>query len=170
MTDLFDRPVIKEFRAETRWLSNFAEVVVYLEDRIAYPTTEHAYQAAKFSSGDRTQPHSPHRIEVATQRTPHLAKKRAYELQEFWNTDVNWDDIKNAVMLDLLRQKYTQEPYRQKLLDTHDAILEEGNSWGDVYWGKDLKTGKGLNWLGRLTMQVRDELVQEEINGRRSTD
>ena len=44
---------------------------------------------------------------------------------------------------------------REKLLDTGNAELQEGNNWGDRYWGVDLKTGYGENRLGRIIMKVR---------------
>ena len=69
-----------------------------------------------------------------------------------------WENIKNAVMLDLLRQKFAQEPFKSLLLATGDVHLEEGNQHGDKYWGT--VNGEGLNWLGKLLMQVRAELRQ----------
>lgn len=59
-------------------------------------------------------------------------------------------------MLDLQRQKYTVPYLREKLLATGDAELVEGNTWGDRFWG--VCNGVGQNWLGRLLMQVRDEI------------
>ena len=44
------------------------------------------------------------------------------------------------------------------LLATGDAVLQQGNTWGDRYWGKDLRTGEGENHLGRLLMERRDLL------------
>ena len=42
------------------------------------------------------------------------------------------------------------------LLATGEEYLVEGNTWGDKYWG--VCGGIGLNHLGKLLMQVRDEL------------
>jgi predicted NAD-dependent protein-ADP-ribosyltransferase YbiA (DUF1768 family) len=47
----------------------------------------------------------------------------------------------------------------EKLLSTGDIVLEEGNTWGDEYWGINLKTGKGKNNLGKLIMQIREEII-----------
>jgi predicted NAD-dependent protein-ADP-ribosyltransferase YbiA (DUF1768 family) len=47
-------------------------------------------------------------------------------------------------------------------LDTGEAKLEEGNRWGDEFWGVNLKTGRGKNWLGVLLMRVRNELRSEK--------
>jgi predicted NAD-dependent protein-ADP-ribosyltransferase YbiA (DUF1768 family) len=42
------------------------------------------------------------------------------------------------------------------LLETKDATLIEGNTWGDQYWG--VCAGVGENHLGKLLMQIRSEL------------
>ena len=37
-----------------------------------------------------------------------------------------------------------------------EEYLEEGNTWHDTYWG--VCNGKGKNKLGKILMQVREEL------------
>lgn len=67
-----------------------------------------------------------------------------------------WIDRRNEVMLTALRAKFTQhEDLREKLLSTGDAILHENSPW-DKYWG--YVGGIGLDMLGKLLMQVREEL------------
>ncbi len=63
-------------------------------------------------------------------------------------------------MLDLLRIKFTIPTLRERLLATGDQTLIEGNTWGDTYWG--VCRGVGLNNLGTLLMQVREECRAEE--------
>lgn len=46
--------------------------------------------------------------------------------------------------------------YRDALINTQDAYLEEGNKWGDTFWGT--VEGKGQNVLGNLLMEVRELL------------
>jgi ribA/ribD-fused uncharacterized protein len=63
-----------------------------------------------------------------------------------------------------LRLKFTQNPeLRRRLLDTGDAVLVEGNTWHDNYWGtctfRRCSKTKGKNMLGKLLMQVRQELA-----------
>ena len=43
-----------------------------------------------------------------------------------------------------------------KLLDTGDAILIEGNDWGDRYWG--VCDGVGQNKLGLILMGLRKKM------------
>jgi len=72
----------------------------------------------------------------------------------------NWDELRVYHMEECLRQKYSQEPYKTKLLNTHKYI-QEGNTWGDEFWGVNLETGEGLNILGELIMEIREELRDE---------
>ena len=62
-------------------------------------------------------------------------------------------------MLNLVRAKFTPgSKLAEWLLATGEAELSEGNTWGDEYWGVNLRTGKGLNKLGKILMMVREEL------------
>lgn len=75
----------------------------------------------------------------------------------------DWEEIKSQVMLDCLRNKFAAGSMLARALqDTGKEILVEGNLWHDNTWG-DCKCNhccdiKGQNLLGRLLMQVRDEL------------
>ena len=57
-----------------------------------------------------------------------------------------------------LIQKFNQEPYKSKLLNTENEFIQEGNMWNDKFWGVCLKTGKGENNLGRMIMDIRTKL------------
>ena len=43
-----------------------------------------------------------------------------------------------------------------RLVETGTEELVEGNDWGDTYWGVCKGTGK--NMLGKILMEVREEL------------
>jgi ribA/ribD-fused uncharacterized protein len=71
----------------------------------------------------------------------------------------NWDNIRVSVMERLLREKFSPGSFlAEALLKTGNEQLLEGNYWGDVFWGVDLKTHKGENNLGKLLMKIRNEL------------
>jgi predicted NAD-dependent protein-ADP-ribosyltransferase YbiA (DUF1768 family) len=53
---------------------------------------------------------------------------------------------------------YVYKNLGDMLLSTGDELLIEGNTWGDTYWGVDLKTGIGENKLGKILMKVREEI------------
>lgn len=139
---------ITSFRGPYRFLSNFAPVNVrlhvggYLE---FYPSVEHAYQAAKCLDLDE-------RRKIRLAPSPGAAKK----LGKLVLLRPDWETVKIGIMLDLLTQKFSQEPFRTKLIATGDAQLVESNTWGDIYWG--VCNGKGENVLGRLLMRVRSEV------------
>jgi ribA/ribD-fused uncharacterized protein len=69
----------------------------------------------------------------------------------------DWDSVKDAVMLEAVRAKFSQHAdLKAILLATGDAVLVE-HTERDSYWG-DGGDGSGKNRLGQLLMQVRAEL------------
>lgn len=139
---------ILSFQGEFRWLSNFAPVKIILDGR-PYPSVEHAYMSAKNNDSDW-------KLMCADPNNKPGQIKRlsmGIKLKDGWERD------KLIVMRDCLEQKYKQEPYKSKLLSTGTAHLEEGNTWGDSFWGVDLITRKGKNNLGILIMEIRTKLT-----------
>jgi ribA/ribD-fused uncharacterized protein len=131
------------FSGRHRWLSNFYEHPVTFEG-VVYPSVEHAYQAAKTANPQDRAPF--------TSGTPGQAKRRGRALK----LRSDWEGVKVDVMLALLRVKFKHAGLAHLLRGTGDAHLEEGNTWGDTFWG--VCNGQGQNTLGRLLMQVRAEL------------
>ena len=69
----------------------------------------------------------------------------------------DWEDIKVQIMHDVCTAKFIQNPVlKKKLVATGNCLLEEGNTWGDNYWG--VVKGKGKNWLGVILMKIRQDL------------
>ena len=136
----------KLFSGEFEFLCNFYKYPFEYEGR-TYPTSEHAFQAAK-----TLQEHE--KDGVAGAFSPGLAKKLGRRVQ----LRPDWDLIKNDVMYDILKVKFSNDFLKKKLLETGDMELIEGNTWGDTYWGVDLNSGIGQNHLGKLLMKLREEL------------
>lgn len=143
--------MISEFQGNFRWLSNFAPCKIIL-DGIEYPSVEHAYMSAK--SSERSW-----KLFCSNTSSPGEVKKasRGIILVD------NWEDIKLSIMETCLEQKYTQEPYRKKLIDTGTEYIQEGNRWNDKFWGVCLKTNKGENNLGKLIMEIRRRITQPSV-------
>jgi ribA/ribD-fused uncharacterized protein len=143
-----DQQPILEFFGENRFLSNFYPAE-FVWDGIVWPTSEHAYQAAKVH--DREE-----RLRISRFKTPSEAKKvgKHLELREDWN------QVRYDIMLEIVRAKFTQNPHlKAKLLATGGCRLEEGNHWGDRIWGvSPAGSNNGLNWLGEILMIIREEL------------
>ena len=78
-----------------------------------------------------------------------------------------WEDVKEEIMLKLLRLKFKIPKMRRMLLDTGHQELEEGNYWHDNEWGNcycmKCLTIPGKNKLGKLLMKIRDELLTEDV-------
>lgn len=69
----------------------------------------------------------------------------------------DWEEVKDEVMLQALRMKFSQNPeITRELLATGDAIIIE-HTRNDDYWA-DGGDGSGKNKLGILLIQVREEL------------
>lgn len=137
---------INEFKGQYRFLSNFYMVTCYYESE-PYRSSEHAYMAAKTEDLKL-------REQIAVCPTPAEAKKMGRSIQ----LRAGWDQMKYAVMLDILRSKFSGHAMQALLLGTGDAELIEGNWWGDKIWGVCLKTNQGQNLLGKALMQVRAEI------------
>jgi ribA/ribD-fused uncharacterized protein len=140
--------MIDSFTNEYRFLSNFWPCIITFEG-IQFPSVEHAFQAAKtLKIGERR--------EIASMLTPGQAKRegRKVTLRDDWN------DVKLFVMRELLEQKFQDKVLSQKLADTSPQKLVEGNSWHDSFWGICYCgncMSQGLNHLGKLLMEIRDE-------------
>ena len=137
--------MISEFKGEHSWLSNFEPVKITLKG-VTYPSVEHAYMSAKSDDPKWKSFCSD------AKNTPGKVKRESRKIQ----LPKNWDASKRTIMGECLVKKFTQEPFKSKLLDTKDQCIEEGNTWGDRFWGVDLITGKGENVLGEMIMIIRD--------------
>lgn len=143
-------PVIANFSGPYWFLSNFSKQVVPYNG-CYYKSAEHAFQATKMTN------EVDHNV-VAGQLSPGEAKKIA-RLQKKRD---DWEEVKVQVMREILRAKFTFVPHRKgQLIRTEGHILIEGNTWGDKFWG--MCNGEGQNILGRLLMELRYELMQEEL-------
>jgi ribA/ribD-fused uncharacterized protein len=142
---------ILEFRGPTRWLSNYHPQPVFWRG-IQFPTNEHAYQADKSPDGCI-------REIFATLQKPRFAQLLGQVIQ----CRPDWGEDKLRVMLEINRLKFANESLREMLLATGNGELVEGNTWHDNFWGTCTceKCGnRGQNNLGKILMQIRQELAQ----------
>lgn len=148
-------PKIESFQGEYRWLSNFWPCNILYEEFI-YPSVENAYQAAKTLSFSK-EPYLFGHVETNLRKPFTLCSAaEAKKLGRQVAIRSDWEEIKLSVMKSLSREKYKHVTLRQHLIDTGDAELIEGNTWGDTYWG--VCKGVGENHLGRILMKIRAEL------------
>lgn len=144
--------MIKFFKDDYGFLSNFAPAEVVFEMH-SYPTVEHAYQAAK--TEDQRE-----RIMIVCAQSPGKAKKIGGSV----TLRADWHEVKDEIMLSLLRQKFTPGNVDgQRLVETAGNTIIEGNYWHDNYWGicycKKCNGELGQNKLGTMLMQIREEIA-----------
>lgn len=122
--------------------------VTVLYNGIVFDCVENAYQAAKTKDKSLQEKFS---------------KMSPYEIKKYWesNQDIRpeWNNIKLELMRDLVFQKFKNNSQLARLLlQTGDTILEEGNEWGDTFWG--ISQDIGENNLGKILMYVRNKLKE----------
>lgn len=137
---------ILRFEGTNRYLSNFWPCIIEYEG-LVYPSTEHAYQAAKTIDMQL-------RLHIAGLDTPGKAKSAGKKLL----LRPDWDEVKLQVMYDVVLDKFMRHPnLAYLLLDTGRHLLVEGNTWNDTFWGEC--RGKGANHLGKILMRIRREIA-----------
>jgi len=143
---------IKGFTDHNRWLSNFQRAVIDFEG-LQFPSVEHAYVFAKFS--DQYAPTGEDFLDFLKQSAGSVKRLgRAVVIRS------DFDSIKLAIMTSCIKSKFSSNnpELTMKLLATGNCYIEETNSWGDTFWGKDMH-GNGLNHLGVIIMARRAELA-----------
>lgn len=136
--------MIDKFRDKYFFLSNFY-VIPVMYNGLTFQSNEAAFQAQKtLNEGQRRK---------FTKLAPNKAKAkgRSVLLRE------DWEEVKDQIMYEICLAKFSQnEDLKEKLLNTGDEELVEGNTWHDTYWG--VYNRKGKNKLGKILMRVREEL------------
>jgi len=158
--------MIERFRGEYFFLSNMYPVQNWIETDlgIMVPTSEHAYQAAKFQMAEDYIRVAEARAEEGDNRIYAdglAAKELATEMVlEGALVVEDWDIARRGIMKAIVRRKFLTNPdIAAKLLATGDEEIFEGNDWGDRYWGVDpIGSRDGQNQMGQIHMEVRDEL------------
>ncbi|OWP78908.1 NADAR family protein [Flavobacterium oreochromis] len=117
-----------------------------------WKTSEHYFQAQKFENKN-------YQNLIANAASPMKAAELGRSRKE--KIKQNWDNIKDNVMYEVLKAKFTQhQELKELLIQTKDAILVE-HTENDSYWG-DSGDGSGKNKLGKILMKIREEI--NEVN------
>ncbi len=142
------RESIRGFTGDNAVFGNFHPAPITF-DGIVYPSSEHAYQAAKFDDPEIKQ-------KIASVPKPKVAKQYAHSLP----LKPDWDSRKVELMRKIVFVKFSQHAaLRERLLATDDAHLEEANRHGDTFWGT--VDGVGENMMGKILMELRDHFRHE---------
>jgi ribA/ribD-fused uncharacterized protein len=135
--------MIDKFEGKYSFLSNYYNSPVTYNG-FTFQSSEAAFQAQKSLK--------PGEQRKFTRLAPNKAKTKGklIVLRE------DWEEVKDRIMYEIVKAKFSQNvALKEKLLETEDEELIEGNTWGDTYWGVYNRRGK--NKLGKILMKVREE-------------
>ncbi len=138
-------------------LSNMAGGFPLVVNSIKIRTSEALYQACRF-------PHMPEIQQlIIEQRSPMTAKMKGKPHRQ--NSRPDWDAVRVKIMRWCLRVKLVQnwDSFSKLLLDTANLPIVE-QSRRDDFWGAkpvDKDTLIGVNALGRLLMELRDQVKND---------
>ena len=149
-------------RARFRFLSHFYPSPIVLEGE-AWPTVEHYYQAQKSDDPEykaairaATQPGLAKRL-AAPPSAPRRISRDSWFRKNGKPPRADWHDVKLDIMRRADKAKFEQNAdIAVLLLATGDAELIE-DSPSEPFWGTG-PDGLGLNWAGRILMEVRHQL------------
>jgi ribA/ribD-fused uncharacterized protein len=142
--------IVEEFKDDYFFLSNFYPCL-FIWNGILWRSVEAAYQCAKSK-------------DFPYYDFQHLSPSEAKRKGQKVIVRENWDGIKVKVMKEIVYEKFQQnKELADKLLETGDMILKEGNWWGDKFWGVSPKSSdNGKNFLGLILMKTRRKLNEEK--------
>lgn len=143
---------ILEFTGEYHFLSNF-EPCTFVWDGITWPSSEHAYVAAKTLDQD-------YKLIISKISTPtevkRLGRSKLITIRPDWENE----ELRCNFMLEITWAKFSQiQTFGDRMLATGERELQEGNSWNDTFWGIcPVGSGLGKNNLGKVLMKNRTRL------------
>ncbi|XP_028107888.1 riboflavin biosynthesis protein PYRR, chloroplastic isoform X2 [Camellia sinensis] len=128
---------------------------------LTWPSVEHYYQAHKFVGVN--DPVARNCVEdIRSAKSPEEAARMGRTMQRQHPDLVrsDWESVKIDVMYKALKCKFSIYPHlNSMLLSTAGSVLVEASPH-DLFWGGG-REGEGLNYLGRLLMQLRSEFLGE---------
>lgn len=151
---------INSFRGEYYFLSNFypCKVTIPVDrtkpdgPKIIFTNAEAAFHAYKCEGNAD-----------AMRAFSGLPANEAKHLGRHVDLDVAaWNKKRIDCMRTVVRAKFAQNrDLKHKLATTDGAMLIEGNTWGDTFWG--VACGGGENHLGQLLMETRRLIMQGQL-------
>jgi N-glycosidase YbiA len=155
--------VVSFYKTDEKYglLSNMKGKQTLILNDILFYSSESIYQALRFPDKSDIQ------YSIAFEKSPIIAKRIARHYIS--KTRDDWEIVKNNIMRFCLRTKAMQSNDFYDLLLTTDNIPIVELSKNDEYWGaknvNDLEY-RGQNVLGRLLMELREELRNNRLDDR----
>ena len=123
-------------------------------DRVLYPTVEHAYQCLRYTDSKII-------AEILKATSPVKAWQASSKYKHLQIADYRDPNYKLKIMKDLMRAKtFQHEEVKEALIASKGLeIVKHIVTYppGDGFWD-DGEDGKGLNHIGKIWMEIREEL------------
>jgi hypothetical protein len=130
--------------------SNFSKHPVVIDGK-KWKTTEHYFQSMKFEGLE-------YQLKIFTAESPRIAAELGRRRD--WPLRSDWEQVKDGIMKKAVKAKVEQHSEVFKMLmQTGDAYIAEHTA-NDSYWG-DGGDGSGKNMLGKIYMEVRQEMIND---------
>ncbi|MGE0010364.1 MAG: NADAR family protein [Candidatus Babeliales bacterium] len=139
--------------------TNFYEQDIKIDGKV-WPTSEQYYQAMKFTDNNLQEKIRQFKSDAAGS-----GPRKAFDFAQKNKSSVraDWQQISLDTMRKAVREKFTQHKgLANLLLSTGTKTLVEAAGGNDDFYGAGADYN-GKNWLGRILMEVRDELRQKKI-------
>lgn len=153
--------------------SNFSPHPIQMPDENGdyqtWSSVEHYYQAHKFV-GVNDPVARDFVKDIKSAKSPEEAARMGRTIQRQHPDLVrsDWDAVKIDVMYRALKCKFSIYPHLNSMLvSTAGSVLVEASPH-DLFWGGG-RDGEGLNYLGRLLMQLRSEFLGESLTSSESS-
>lgn len=147
--------MIDKFDEDYAFLSNFYPVNLTVYG-ITYQNSEAAFQSLKTLD-----------IQARKNLFSKASAKESKKLGRKIKLRSDWEFVKQEDMDYVVECKFYQNPeLLQKLIDTGNEELVEGNTWHDNYWGnctcEKCKNIPGENHLGKILMRIREKYKNQK--------
>lgn len=137
--------VINPFNGEYEFLNN-RYICSFVWQGVEFDNAESAFHASKCT--DERERRALSRLSA------HKAAVKGARITPYRG----WEERKLEIMMSILYEKFTQNPIlMQRLIDTGNRILINGNNRHETYWGVDSYSWNGENNLGKILMTIRDK-------------
>ena len=157
LSNMYKAPIIMDVSLVTP--SKLEYFKKYFEfDGYQYPSSENLYHALKdrFIEGRNDFRYI----------NPFDAKRRGRMISKS-SIRSNWTGDRLVAMELVIDLKFNLHfDLAEKLISIPDEDIVEWNTWGDIFWGKCIKTQKGSDYLGQILRAKKQELLRKKYESR----
>jgi ribA/ribD-fused uncharacterized protein len=165
--------MITDFSLDGRhwFLNNYSISPLIINQEYLAPSIAHAFHALMAATPKDM-------VRIVTARTPSEATRMGLKLLREGKVRKDYNEVFYNTMKQLINQKFNKPEFKELLLTTGDQLLLNVNEYSDRYWGVVIELPNyasldqlgnvsigpqyvGFNKLGKLIMEVREELKEE---------